>query len=73
MPEYAKSLLSDALSVDSVMTAFHSELHYIEPVGESRDFWELVYVDSGTFEVSIDNELHTVKEGQMICGVGDES
>ena len=66
MTEYAKTLLSDAVSIDSVITVFHTDISGLEPMGESHDFWELVYVDSGTFAVSIDNGVYTVEEGQII-------
>ena len=67
MAEYIKTSLADIISVDSVITVFHKELYGTEtPLGESHNFWEFVYVDSGTFEVSVDNQHYTVEEGQLI-------
>ncbi len=66
MADYIKTSFSDVISIDAVITVFHNELYGSEPVGESHDFWEFIYVDSGTFEVSIDNNMYTVEEGQMI-------
>lgn len=34
--------------------------------GESHDFWELVYVDSGTVQVTADEETFSLSRGQMI-------
>ncbi len=66
MVDYIKTIFSDVISIDSVVTVFHNELNGSEPVGESHDFWEFVYVDSGTFKVLVDNIPYTVQEGQMI-------
>lgn len=66
MIDYIKTSFSDVISIDSVITVFHNELCGTEPIGESHNFWEFVYVDSGTFEVLVDNKKYTVEEGQMI-------
>lgn len=66
MGEYVKTFFSDVISIDSVVTVFHNELYGSEPKGESHNFWEFVYVESGTFEVLIDNNMNIVEEGQMI-------
>lgn len=66
MVDYIKTSFSDVISIDSVVTVFHNELNGVEPIGESHNFWEFVYVDSGTFEVLVDNKKYTVEEGQMI-------
>ena len=66
MVDYIKTSFSDVISINSVVTVFHNELNGVEPIGESHNFWEFVYVDSGTFEVLVDNKMYTVEEGQMI-------
>ena len=66
MMQYAKTPLCNTLSIDSVVTVFHNPLTGLEPTGESHNFWELIYVDSGTFDVSIDNNNYTIEEGQII-------
>ena len=66
MAEYIKTPISDAICIDSVITVFHRELHGSKRIGESHDFWEIIYVESGTFEVSVDNNMYTVEEGQII-------
>ena len=66
MAEYKKTPISNVISVDSVVTVFHKEVCRTRHIGESHDFWEIVYVDSGTVEVSVDNKIYTVEEGQII-------
>lgn len=47
-------------------------VHYFEYessyrfVGESHDFWELLYVDSGTVQVTAGDQIHSLTRGQMI-------
>jgi len=67
MAEYAKTLFSDVISIKSVITIFPFELTGLEPIGETHDFWEFIYVNEGVFEVLVDNKPYVVKEGQMIA------
>ena len=66
MAEYAKTLFSDVSSIKSVITIFPFDLTGLEPIGETHDFWEFIYVNEGVFEVLVDNKPYVVKEGQMI-------
>ena len=66
MAEYAKTLFSDVVSIDSVITIFPFHLTGQEPIGETHNFWEFLYVNEGVFEVLVDNKPYVVKEGQMI-------
>ena len=66
MAEYAKTLFSKVISIESVVTIFSSVLSGEEPCGETHNFWEFIYVDDGVVEVFVDNKPYTVKEGQMI-------
>lgn len=66
MAEYAKTLFSDVISIKSVITIFPFDLTGLEPIGETHDFWEFIYVNEGVFEVLVDNKPYVVKEGQMI-------
>lgn len=66
LAEYVKNIFSDIISVDSIITVFHLDLNGKNPIGESHNFWEFLYVDRGTHKVSVDNTVYTVNEGQMI-------
>lgn len=66
MAEYAKTLFSDFLSVKSIITVFHTNLNGKKAPGESHDFWEFLYVEKGTHQVSVDNIIYSLEEGQMI-------
>lgn len=46
-------------------------IHYFEYMkgfnfsGESHDFWEFIYVDKGSVNISMDNTLHTLNKGDI--------
>ena len=53
-------------------------VHYFEYTssyrfaGESHDFWELVYVDNGSLQVTAADAVHTLTRGQLIFHAPDE-
>lgn len=64
---YVKTKLNSVLEINKIVS-----LHYFEYVkdfrgiGESHDFWEIVYVDFGKVEAMADGNRSVLQHGQMI-------
>ena len=67
MRDFVRTPLRSVLEVDELIS-----LHYFEyvkdfqGVGESHDFWELVYVDYGEVQASTGSKLHRLSQGDMV-------
>lgn len=67
MTTYIKRKFKTVISITEVVT-----IHYYEfdPTfifkGESHDFWEMVYVDSGAVEITSDGKPVILKQGEII-------
>lgn len=65
--KYYKYKVENLLNISKMVT-----VHYFgfsrgfKSVGESHDFWEMVYTDKGTLLCERDDELITVEEGEVI-------
>ncbi len=65
--QYYKYKIENLLLVSKIVT-----VHYLEPdknfatLGESHDFWELVYADKESVVCSGDGTTHILEEGEMI-------
>ena len=66
-PEYIKHKLANVISISKIVTIHYHEFdknfHFS---GEAHDFWELVYVDSGTVLITADKETYSLGQGEMI-------
>ena len=66
-PEYIKHKLANVISISKIVTIHYHEFdknfHFS---GEVHDFWELVYVDSGTVVITADKETYNLSRGEMI-------
>lgn len=66
-PEYIKHKLANVINISKIVTIHYHEFdknfHF---AGEVHDFWELVYIDSGTVLITADKETHTLNQGDMI-------
>lgn len=64
---YLRTKLREEIRINNIVT-----IHYFEFtkdyafVGESHNFWELVYVDKGRIEVAAETETFKLKQGDMI-------
>lgn len=64
---YSATKLKNEITIPEIFT-----IHYYEFSndyrfsGESHDFWELVYVDSGSLFETVENAEHVLKEGDII-------
>ena len=66
MVDYVKTKVPELISVGSIVTIFHSDLTGRKSQGEYHDFWEFLYVESGTQKVMVNGTSYTLGEGQMI-------
>ena len=70
---YVKTNLKTIVSISKIVT-----IHYYEFdrnfvfEGEVHDFWELVYVDKGAVEIQRDEELLTLRQGEIAFHRPDE-
>lgn len=66
-PSYIKHKLTNVINISKIVT-----MHYFEFdknfkfSGESHDFWEMVYVDSGNVLVGAGKNKHTLRQGELI-------
>lgn len=64
---YVKTNIQSIINVSKIVT-----IHYYEFdknfvfLGESHDFWEMVYVDKGKVEISRDGEIVNLSQGEII-------
>ena len=64
---YIKTGLPSVINVSKVVT-----IHYYEFdekfvfAGERHDFWEMVYVDKGQVEISTEDRVHRLSQGELI-------
>ena len=64
---YIRHKISNIINITKIIT-----IHYYELdkdfcyTGESHNFWEMVYVDSGMVEINTDQDLIVLKQGQVI-------
>lgn len=66
-PIYIKRKFDTAISVTRIVTLHYFEFHKnFVFAGESHDFWEMVYVDSGEVVITADKKEHLLKRGEMI-------
>ncbi len=65
--EYQMTILKKVLNISKIATVhyFEYEKDYFF-VGESHDFWEIVYVDRGKIEVNRDHQWFPLEQGQAI-------
>ncbi len=66
-PSYIKHRLTNVINISKIVT-----MHYFEFdknfkfSGESHDFWEMVYVDSGNVHIGAGKNRHTLRQGELI-------
>jgi len=55
------------VNVSGIVTIHYYEFgpNFVFP-GELHDFWEMVYIDKGTVEISRDNEQFTARQGDVV-------
>ncbi|WP_312694905.1 AraC family transcriptional regulator [Caproiciproducens sp.] len=64
---FCKTQLNSVIEINKIIT-----LHYFDYVkdfqgiGESHDFWEFVYVDSGQIEVVANDKKYTLHQGEAV-------
>lgn len=64
---YVKYELSEQLAIRNLVTFFYREMpkdYFFE--GERHDFWEIVYVDKGEWDVTIDGTPYFLEQGDLV-------
>ncbi len=66
-PIYIKHKLTNTINISKIVTMhyfeFDKNFHF---PGESHDFWEMVYVDSGNVLINAGKNSHVLKQGELI-------
>lgn len=63
---YAKHKIANLISINKIVTVFFHEFgKNFNFDGESHNFWEMVYVDSGVVEISAGGKVHILKSGDI--------
>ncbi len=62
-----KHKLTDVISISKIVSMHYFEFdkNYVFP-GESHDFWEMVYVDSGSVHIKAAKTDHILRRGELI-------
>lgn len=68
MTEFAKAPVSEVLRVNAFVTLFQDRLSDTRESsgGEAHDFWEFLYLESGSLSVLVDGELYALSPGELI-------
>lgn len=66
MHEYLKTSLPAILSVRSIVTVYHRKLDHYTSKGEAHDFPELMYVEKGPTNVTVDDTLYEMESGEIM-------
>lgn len=66
-PIFIKHKLTNVINISKIVTLHYFEFHknFSFP-GESHDFWEMVYVDSGNVLITAGKTKHTLSQGEVI-------
>ncbi len=65
--KYYKYKVENLLNISKMVTVHYFEFSpRFKSVGESHDFWEMVYTDKGTLICERDDELITIETGEVI-------
>ncbi len=64
---YVKTKFNHIINVTELVTIHYYEFdRQFSFAGESHDFWEMVYVDSGTVQIRRDEEVLLLRQGEII-------
>lgn len=64
---YIKHKIANLITVSKIVTIHYYELDKnFSFDGESHNFWEMVYVDSGQLEIKANNNIIKLKQGEVI-------
>lgn len=66
MAEYAKTYLTDIVSVRTIRTIFHTDLSKRLLIPEAHNFWEFIYLEKGYIRVMINDNEYPLEGGQLI-------
>ncbi|MBR1969151.1 MAG: AraC family transcriptional regulator [Clostridia bacterium] len=70
---YIKHKIANVININKIVTIHYYELGKdFSYSGERHNFWEMVYVDSGSVEISTDEKLSVLKQGDIIFHKPDE-
>ncbi len=65
--KYYKHKVEDLVHVSKIVTVHYFELPPTwRSVGESHDFWELIYIDKGRITCNVDGEDVSLEEGEIL-------
>ena len=66
MADYIRVKILDLVAVRSIVTVFYRQVGKRKSAGESHDFPEALYVDSGSLQIAVDDVPISLESGQMI-------
>ena len=66
MHSYSKNILPSGITVRSIITIFSAELSGSVPTPDSHDFWELVYVARGSYNIRTADKPYELGEGELL-------
>ena len=70
---YIKHKIANIININKIVTIHYYELDKdFSYSGERHNFWEMVYVDSGSVEISTDEKFSILKQGDVIFHKPDE-
>ena len=65
MDIFRKNPIEDAVSVSSIVSVWRFEISGVgAPIGDLHDFYELLFVEEGSYRVIVDGELFEMGEGE---------
>lgn len=65
--DYERFVLQDVVSVRNLISMLYKETssqHYFE--GESHNYWEVLYMDKGEWEVTTDGRVFSLEQGDLL-------
>ncbi|MBQ3181252.1 MAG: AraC family transcriptional regulator, partial [Clostridia bacterium] len=64
---YIRTKFNNFINVTEIVTIHYYEFdNTFEFKGEKNNFWEIVYVDSGSVEIMCDDKKNILKQGEIL-------
>ncbi len=66
---YNRSKITKQIFIKNITTSYYFEpfaFVSIPPYYEKYDFWQIIYLPKGSADIIVDNEVRTIKEGQVV-------
>lgn len=68
MPNYIKATVPELVRISAFVSLYRQKLidRQIDSGGESHDFWEFLFLESGHLQILVDGDLYTLSPGDLI-------